>query len=121
MRLGKFSASLVGFVRDMREREIEKITFTSGVSKDELRGFVEVLADPPVADLADRLASEGVRRITIGKIMLEGDDGDHTGITVARKVYNTAVETAETLWEQAKAGDQPTRTRARSSKASPRW
>jgi hypothetical protein len=27
VRLGKFSASLVGFVRDMREREIEKITF----------------------------------------------------------------------------------------------
>ena len=42
VRLGKFSASLVGFVRDMREREIEKITFLQGASKDELRAFVEV-------------------------------------------------------------------------------
>jgi putative nucleotidyltransferase with HDIG domain len=113
-RLGKFSASLVGFVRDMRDREIEKITFTNGVSKEELRGFVEALRDrkSPVP-LADRLASRGVRRITIGKIMLEGDDGDHTGIAMARKVYNTAVETAESLWLQAKAGDQPDPNAAR--------
>jgi putative nucleotidyltransferase with HDIG domain len=114
MRLGKFSASLVGFVRDMRDREIEKITFAVGVSKDELRGFVEALKDrkSPVP-LADRLAARGVRRITIGKIVLEGDDDDHTGIAMARKVYNTAVETAESLWMQAKAGDQPDPNAAR--------
>jgi putative nucleotidyltransferase with HDIG domain len=114
MRLGKFSASLVGFVRDMRDREIEKITFAAGVSKDELRGFVEALKDrkSPVP-LADRLAARGVRRITIGKIVLEGDDDDHTGIAMARKVYNTAVETAESLWMQAKAGDQPDPNAAR--------
>jgi putative nucleotidyltransferase with HDIG domain len=114
MRLGKFSASLVGFVRDMRDREIEKITFAAGVSKDELRGFVEALKDrkSPVP-LADRLAGRGVRRITIGKIVLEGDDDDHTGIAMARKVYNTAVETAESLWMQAKAGDQPDPNAAR--------
>src|SRR6202030_3751161 len=96
------------FVRDMRDREIEKITFAVGVSKDELRGFVDALKDrkSPVP-LADRLAARGVRRITIGKIVLEGDDDDHTGIAMARKVYNTAVETAESLWMQAKAGDQP--------------
>jgi putative nucleotidyltransferase with HDIG domain len=114
MRLGKFSASLVGFVRDMRDREIEKITFAAGVSKDELRGFVDALKDrkSPVP-LADRLAARGVRRITIGKIVLEGDDDDHTGIAMARKVYSTAVETAESLWMQAKAGDQPDPNAAR--------
>jgi putative nucleotidyltransferase with HDIG domain len=114
LRLGKFSASLVGFVRDMHDREIEKITLTSGVSNDELRGFVDVLRErkSPVP-LADRLTARGVRRVTIGRIMVEEDDGDHTGITMARKVYGTAVETAETLWLQAKAGDQPDPNAAR--------
>jgi putative nucleotidyltransferase with HDIG domain len=113
-RLGKFSASLVGFVRDMRDREVEKITFTRGVSTEDLRGFVEALRDrkSPVP-LADRLVSRGIRRVTIGRIVVEGDDDDHTGIGVARKVYNTAVETAESLWLQAKAGDQPDPTSAR--------
>jgi putative nucleotidyltransferase with HDIG domain len=114
MRLGKFSASLTGFVRDMRDREIEKITFDSGVSKEELRGFVDVLADRvSTMPLADRLSAKGIRRVSIGKITLEGDDGDHTGINAARRVYNTAVGTAESLWDQAKAGDHPDPNAAR--------
>ena len=32
---------------------------------------------------------------------------DQAGIAAARRVYGTAVETAETLWNAAKAGDQP--------------
>ena len=62
------------------------------------------------------MSARGVRRITIGKIMLEGDDGDHTGIAVARKVYKTAVETAETLAGLpgiGKAGSHPDPNAAR--------
>ena len=114
MRLGKFSASLVGFVRDMREREIEKITFNQGLTKDELKAFVEVLADrKSQLPLAYRLAARTVRHIAVGKIQLDGDDEEHTGIAVARKVYNTAVETAESLWDQAKAGEKPDPNAAR--------
>jgi putative nucleotidyltransferase with HDIG domain len=114
MRLAKSSAQLVGLVRDMHEREIEKISFQQGVSRDELGIFVELMADrrSPVS-LADRMLAKGVRRISIGKIALEPDDGEHTGIAVARKVYNTAVETAEMLWAQAKAGDKPDPNAAR--------
>jgi putative nucleotidyltransferase with HDIG domain len=114
VRLGKFSASLVGFVRDMREREIEKITFNQGLTKDELKAFVEVFADRrSKVPLADRLAARGVRRLAVGRIQVEGDDEEHTGIAVARKVYNTAVQTAEALWDQAKAGDKPDPNSAR--------
>ena len=113
-RLGKFSASLVGFVRDMKDREIEKITFSGGVSREELRAFAETLADrTSKVPLTDRLGARGVRRVAIGKIVVDNDDGDHTGIAMARKVYHTAVETAETLWQQAKAGDQPDPNAAR--------
>jgi putative nucleotidyltransferase with HDIG domain len=114
VRLGKFSAQLVGFVRDMREREIEKITFNQGVTRDDLRTLIDLMRDRASAvPLTDRLASRGVRRIAIGRIALDADDGEHGGIIVARKVYNTAVETAETLWDQAKAGDKPDPNAAR--------
>ena len=98
----------------MRELEIEKITCHQGTTRDDLRIFVELMADRKAsAPLAERLLTKGVRRITIGKLTLEADDGEHSGIAVARKVYNTAVETAETLWDQAKAGDQPDPNAAR--------
>jgi putative nucleotidyltransferase with HDIG domain len=108
-RLLRSAAALVGFVRDLQEREIEKITIARGVARDEIRAFVFELADrragqPP---LPDRLEQKGVRRITIGRINIEQADTESTGIAAARRIYGTAVETAETLWASAKAGDQP--------------
>src|SRR5882672_5130672 len=44
-RLPKGSATMVGFARDLREREIEKITFARGLAKEEVRGLVGVLSD----------------------------------------------------------------------------
>ncbi len=109
VRLPKSAAALVGFARDMREREIEKITIQRGVTRDELRTFIFELPDRrSAAPLATRLQQKGVGRIVIGRLALEKDDDDPgTGIAAARKVYGTAVETAEQLWQQAKAGDKP--------------
>ncbi|MBI3400443.1 MAG: HD domain-containing protein [Acidobacteria bacterium] len=107
-RLPRGSASLVGFARGMREREIEKITLTRGLTRDEIRAFVFVLSDrkSPIP-LGDRLTTKGVRHIVLGKIVVDEGSEENTGILAARKVYGTAVETAETLWNAAKAGDQP--------------
>jgi hypothetical protein len=44
-RMPRGSASLVGFARGMREREIEKITMTRGLTRDEIRAFVTTLGD----------------------------------------------------------------------------
>ena len=107
-RLPKSAAALVGFARDMREREIEKITLQRGVTKEELRTFVFELPDRRAAvPLATRLQQKGVSRITIGRLTLEEDKDTGTGIVAARKIYGTAVETAQQLWEQAKSGDKP--------------
>jgi putative nucleotidyltransferase with HDIG domain len=107
-RLPRGSASLVGFARGLREREIEKITFTKGLTKEEIRAFVAVLADrkSPVP-LPDRLIPKGVRHITLGQIVVDESSDEHTGIAAARRVYHAAVETAESLWNAAKSGDQP--------------
>ncbi len=107
-RQTKGSASLTGFVRSMREKEIEKITFARGVTADDVKALLETLADrkartPP----GDRLAARGVRRITIGRLSVEEVEQADVGIEAARRVYGTAVNTAQSLWEQAKAGDKP--------------
>jgi putative nucleotidyltransferase with HDIG domain len=57
--------------------------------------------------LPDRLIAKGVRTVTLGRIVVDEVSDDQAGIVAAQRVYNTAVETAETLWNAAKAGDQP--------------
>ena len=108
LRLPRSSASLVGFARDLREREIEKLTLSRGLTRDEIRGFVAALGDrkSPVP-LPDRVTARGVRHIALGRIVVEDTESSDAGIAAAKRVYHTAVETAETLWQAAKAGDQP--------------
>jgi putative nucleotidyltransferase with HDIG domain len=107
-RLPRSAAALVGFARDMREREIEKITIQRGVTRDELRAFIFELPDRRAAvPLAARLQQKGVSRIVLGRLAVEKEDEPETGVAAARKIYGTAVETAEQLWQQAKAGDKP--------------
>ena len=107
-RLGKGSASLTGFVRGLRDREIEKITVHRGVTPTEVQAFLTELAvKKSPKPLADRLAAKDVRRIVIGRLSIEDVQEDQVGIEAAKRVYSTAVESAESLWDQAKAGDKP--------------
>jgi len=114
-RLPRSAAALVGFARDMREREIEKITIQRGVTTEELRTFIFELPDRRATiPLATRLQQKGVSRIAIGRLTVEKEEDEgNTGIVAARKIYGTAVETAEQLWQQAKAGDKPDPNAAR--------
>jgi putative nucleotidyltransferase with HDIG domain len=107
-RLLRSAAMLIGFGRDLREREIEKITITAGVSREDFAWFVAALADrsSPVP-LATRLQQRGIRHIALGRLNIEEPDDDSAGIAAARRVYGSAVETAQSLWEAAKAGDKP--------------
>jgi putative nucleotidyltransferase with HDIG domain len=114
-RLPKSAAALLGFARDMREREIEKITIHRGVTREELRNFIFELPDRrnPVP-LATRLQQKGVARIVLGRLSIEKEDEDQgVGIAAARKVYGSAVETAEQLWLEAKSGEKPDPAAAR--------
>jgi len=114
-RLPKSAAALVGFARDMREREVEKITIQRGVTREELRTFIFELPDRRATlPLATRLQHKGVSHIVIGRLTIEKDDDDQgTGIVAARKIYGTAVETAEQLWQAAKSGEKPDPNAAR--------
>src|SRR5258706_3810168 len=108
LRLPRGTAALVGFARDLGQRQIDKITFSQGLTREEVRGLVAALGDrdSPVP-LGEQLVSRGVRHIAVGKIAIDETADDQAGIAAARRVYGTAVETAESLWNAAKAGDQP--------------
>ena len=107
-RLPRGSAALVGFARDLRERGVEKITMTRGLSADEVRTLIAVFSDrTSQTPLPERLLPRGIRHITLGRVVVEEVSDAQAGIAAARRVYDTAVETAETLWQAAKAGDQP--------------
>jgi putative nucleotidyltransferase with HDIG domain len=108
VRLPKGAASLVGFARDLREQGVEKITLSRGLAKEEVRSLVGVLTDrKSPLPVAERLVVRGIRNIAVGRVVVEEVSGDQAGIAAAQRVYSTAVETAETLWQAAKAGDQP--------------
>jgi putative nucleotidyltransferase with HDIG domain len=107
-RLPRGSASLIGFARDLRDRGIEKVTMTRGLSRTEVGHLIAAFTDRASAvPLPERLLARGVRNVTLGRIVVDEVSGDQAGIAAARRVYGTAVETAETLWNAAKAGDQP--------------
>jgi hypothetical protein len=86
-RLPRGSASLVGFARGLREREIEKITLSRGLTRDEIRSFVVCLGErQSKVPLADRLTSKGVRHIALGRIVVDDTSDEHTGLAAARRV-----------------------------------
>ncbi len=114
MRLPKSSANLAGFARDLRDRQVDKLTFTRGATKDEVRLLLDVLGDRKTpGPLAERLSARGARHITLGRVVVDEVTDEQLGIATARKVYATAVETAESLWHAAKAGDKPDPSAAR--------
>jgi putative nucleotidyltransferase with HDIG domain len=107
-RLPRGTAALVGFARDLRERDVEKITLTRGITRDEIRAFVSVLGDrKSKVPLPDQLAARGVRNVALGRVVVEEVTDEQAGIAAAKRVYSTAVQAAETLWDAAKAGEQP--------------
>ena len=113
-RLPRGTATLVGFARDLRERDVEKVTIAQGLSREEVRALVGVFSDRASrTPLALRLSAAGVRHVTLGRVIVEEVTDEQAGIAAARRVYTTAVEAAETLWQAAKAGDQPDPAAAR--------
>ena len=107
-RLGKGSASLVGFVRSLRDRQVEKVTVHRGVTPGDVQALVSELARRGASTGVDeRLAGLGVRRITVGRLAADDAAEGSAGIEAARRIYGTAVTSAETIWQQAKAGDLP--------------
>ena len=106
-------ASNVGLARLLKERGVEKITFTRGVSRADMAALATELGQRSDATLGDRLAARGVTRIVIGRLNVEDEEPVSTGVAAARRVYTDAVQTAQAIWDTAQAGEQPNPDAAR--------
>jgi putative nucleotidyltransferase with HDIG domain len=107
------SASGVGLARLLKDRGVEKITFSRGVSRAELAALASELGARSDAPLADRLAARGAGHIAIGRLNVDEEEPVSTGVAAARRVYNDAVQTAQAIWDTAQAGEQPNPDAAR--------
>ena len=113
-RLPRGSATLVGLLRDMRDRKIEKITFARGLEVADIRALMDELADRTSrTGVGDRLTARGIRRIQVGKVAIEEEDDSEVGLAAAKQLYSKAVSSAQSIWAAAKAGDQPAPADAR--------
>jgi putative nucleotidyltransferase with HDIG domain len=113
-RLARSSANLAGLLRDMRDRKVEKITFTRGVELGDIRALMDELADRTARTaVGDRLTARGIRRVVVSKVAIEDDSTEPAGLARARQMYSTAVAGAETIWAAARAGSQPDPAEAR--------
>ena len=106
-------ASNVGLARLLKERGVEKVTFTRGVGRPDLAALASELGQRTETSLGDRLAARGVTRITIGRLNVEDEEPVSTGVAAARRVYTDAVQTAQAIWDTAQAGEQPNPDAAR--------
>jgi hypothetical protein len=106
MRMPRGTAALVGFARDLREREIEKITITRGISREEIRGFVAALGDRRnKAPLPDQLVARGVRNITLGRVVVEDVSYEQAGMAARRRGHHGRGERlGDWSWDFGKTG-----------------
>src|ERR1700681_2842726 len=62
LRLPRVTPALASFARDVREREIDKITLSRGLTGDDIRGLIAALGDrSSQMPVAEGLATRGVR------------------------------------------------------------
>ncbi|HUK63713.1 MAG TPA: hypothetical protein VLV15_10270, partial [Dongiaceae bacterium] len=110
----QLGATLTGLVRALARHDIEKLTFFRGLTRDELRAALEVIADAttrsgpvPAGDVAARLGAAGVRHVTVGLVTVDDAERLPPGIQAAIRVYDSAMRTAETFWQTTQAGETP--------------
>jgi putative nucleotidyltransferase with HDIG domain len=103
----KNSAALSGLVRQFRDQQVEKITFSREMGKESLRNFVSVVAERDTRPLPERLAAAGIRGVGVGVIATDEPEPADIGVMAAKQVYNVAVNAAQALWGSAEAGEEP--------------
>jgi putative nucleotidyltransferase with HDIG domain len=113
-RLTRGSANMAGLLRDMRDRQVEKITFARGLAVGDVRALMDELADRTARTaVGDRLTARGVRRVQVSRVALEEEESGDVGLAAARQMYSKAVTSAETIWAATKAGEPPNPAEAR--------
>ena len=117
--MSKTSATMGELIRRLKAIGIERITFTRGVSGDELRTFIgkfgeieKAAAGAGAEKAAAQLESENIRvgRVTLNeRVPDEGSDA-----ATIRRLYAEAVSVASMVWESARTDGRPDQASAQS-------
>jgi putative nucleotidyltransferase with HDIG domain len=98
---------LAPLVRRLRAIGIERIALDRGVQPDEVSALADFVASAAAAQTSAEsfpsLPHVRVGRVTLGE-RIEGGTAD---MAAFRRMYNDAVQAAETLWDSAKTEAQP--------------
>jgi putative nucleotidyltransferase with HDIG domain len=108
------SANLQGLVRQFRDLQIEKVTLSRGVSRDDVARFVALVAERCDQPLQERFAASGITGIGIGIMEVEESAADSSlGMLAARHVYEQAVSGAKDAWGETSGHGTPDADAAR--------
>ena len=110
--MSKTSASMGELIRRLKAMGIERITFLSEVTIDELRAFVarfsEVEARLATISPEDVIAQLESASIKVGRVTVtERAPESESDAGTMRKLYAEAVSVASMVWESARTDDHP--------------
>ena len=96
------------FVHMFREKMVERVTFSSGLARDELTNFYEILASPvqeinSQGGLQAAFDSRGLSHINLERLEKEKKDLD----ALARKIYSDALEVMSQVTAEVRLGNLP--------------
>lgn len=107
-RLPRSVSQLGSFASALQGRGIERITVERGATPEDLRGLIETLAGTAAGEgVTAELASRGARFVNIGTIGLADSKRRDGSFAVARRLYQNAIDTAQTAWESAQKDGEP--------------
>jgi putative nucleotidyltransferase with HDIG domain len=106
-RLPRTHAPAPALTRLLCEREADAITFSRGVTQDEIRAFLVGLAQPPGPSDASITP-----HVALGRLARQ-EEPVPPRVAAARELYAAAVTASRGLWEEAKAGGTPDAAAAR--------
>lgn len=102
------SAAAQSLVRRFRELQVDKISLSRDMGRDDLQAVVGLVAERSDRPFAERLAASGIRGVGAGWIDPDPTDVSLApGLGAARQTYRAAVAAAEQLWSAAKGGEEP--------------
>ena len=107
--LSKVSATMVDFIRKLRDSEVERIAFERGVTQAELAALMLNLSKLTGKAQADRDKELSSAHIKVGRLKAEDrrEDGIGSDMAAIRQLYSNAVQAAEVAWDSAATEGMP--------------
>ncbi len=102
--MAKASAQMGDLIKKLQSQGIERVSFERGITAEELEGFMRLIATSAKAEQFSTLAHIRVGRISAQEESAEGIQSDMAAI---RRLYSSAVTSAQSVWDSAQVEGKP--------------